>query len=305
MKDKTLLILAAGMGSRFGGLKQVEPIGPNGEFILDYSIYDAVRCGFNKIVFVIKEENYDLFKKSIGSRIEKYVDRNNIKIEYAFQDFKNVKDKYNIPESRIKPLGTAHAILCAKDKIDSPFLIINSDDFYGYDAFATAGNFIDIMKDNELGLVGYNVLNTLTENGSVKRGICNIKDGELDSIDESEITVSHDQIKAMSLVTGAYSTIDAEKKVSMNMIAFPNNFMNYIDKNFDDFLENSNLEKDEYLIPEVMSKGIKEKLYSVKVLDTDAKWVGITYKEDKEMVEFYINSLIDDNKYPKNLWKID
>ena len=156
MKDKTLLILAAGMGSRFGGLKQAEKFGPNGEYIIDYSIYDAIRAGFNKVVFIIKEENYDLFRDTVGKRVE-----NHIKVEYVFQNFDNVPEEYEIPSSRVKPLGTAHAVLCAKNVIHEPFLMINSDDFYGYDAFKVASEFLDNNK-NEIAIVGYNVENNFS-----------------------------------------------------------------------------------------------------------------------------------------------
>ena len=302
MKDKTLLILAAGMGSRFGGLKQLEPVGPNGEFIIDYSIYDAIRCGFNKIVFIIKEEHHDIFKETIGSRIEKYAKEKNVKIEYVYQKTDNIPSKYKIPKERVKPLGTAHAILCAKDTIKEPFMIINADDFYGYDAYAAGADFLDCNDTNEIGLVGYNVINTLTENGTVKRGVCHIKNGYLSEIDESEIWVDKEKIKTKSLVTGKLSEIEKEKKVSMNMICFYPEFFNYIEEKLVDFLENSDLTKAEFLIPTVISDGIKENICKVKVLDTTAKWVGVTYKEDKDMVVFYINSLIEDGKYPKILW---
>jgi len=302
MKDKTLLILAAGMGSRFGGLKQLEPVGPNGEFIIDYSIYDAIRCGFNKIVFIIKEEHFDLFKDTIGSRIEKYASEKNVKVEYVFQNLDNLPKGYSIPEERVKPLGTAHAILCAKDVIKEPFMIINADDFYGYNAFLTGKDFIDNNDSNTIGLVGYNVINTLTENGTVKRGVCHIKNGYLDELDESEIWVSDDKIKVKSLVTGKLYEIEKEKKVSMNMICFYPEFFDYIEKQFLKFLNHADLLKQEFLIPVVVSDGIKEKICKVKVLDTTAKWVGVTYKEDKEMVEFYINGLIEDKEYPNNLW---
>ena len=303
MKDKTLLILAAGMGSRFGGLKQLEPFGPNGEFIIDYSIYDAVKCGFNKIVFIIKEEHFDIFKSTIGTRIEKFLKDKKVKVEYVFQNLDNVPEGYSIPEERIKPFGTAHAILCAKNVVKEPFMIINADDFYGYNAYLTARDFMDNNSSNTIGLVGYNVINTITENGSVKRGICNIKNGYLDTVDESEIWVNDDKIQARSLVTGKMSVIEKEKKVSMNMICFYPEFMNYIEEKFVEFLEYSDLSKDEFLIPSVISDGIKNDICKVKVLDTDAKWVGVTYKEDKDIVVFYLNSLIEDKKYPNNLWK--
>ena len=303
MKNKTLLILAAGMGSRFGGLKQVEPLGPNGEFIIDYSIYDAIKAGFNKIVFIIKEENLKIFKNTIEKRMEKFLKKKNVTVEYVFQNFDNVPSNYKIPEERVKPLGTAHAILCAKDVIKEPFMIINADDFYGYDAFDKASLFLDKENTKELGLVGYNVINTITENGSVKRGVCNIENGYLKNVIESEISVVNGTIKGVSLSDGKIEILDPQKQVSMNMICFFPKFMDYIEENFIDFLDNADLSKSEYLIPDVITKAINTNLCKVKVIDTSAKWVGFTYKEDKEGVIFYINSLIDEKEYPRDLWK--
>ena len=296
MKDKTLLILAAGMGSRFGGLKQAEKFGPNGEYIIDYSIYDAIKVGFNKVVFIIKEENYDLFRETVGKRVE-----NHIKVEYVFQNFDNVLPGYEIPESRVKPLGTAHAILCAKNVINEPFIIINSDDFYGYDAFKVASDFLDNNEKN-LAIVGYNVENTITDNGAVKRGVMKEINGRLLEIIESSIEKQNGKIYATPLGTTNIKEISKDTKVSMNMIAFVPNFLNFIDKYFEDFLKNSNLEKDEYLIPDVVMRAIETGSYDVKVIDTDAKWVGVTYKEDKDSVVEYINKLIEKGEYKNNLW---
>ena len=303
MKNKTLLILAAGMSSRFGGLKQVEPLGPNGEFIIDYSIYDAIKAGFNKIVFIIKEENLQIFKDTIEKRMEKFLKKKNVTVEYVFQNFDNVPSNYKISEERVKPLGTAHAILCAKDVIKEPFMIINADDFYGYDAFDKASLFLDKENSKELGLVGYNVINTITENGSVKRGVCNIENGYLKNVIESEISVVNGTIKGVSLSDRKIEILDPKKQVSMNMICFFPKFMDYIEENFIDFLDNADLSKSEYLIPDVITKAINTNLCKVKVIDTSAKWVGFTYKEDKEGVIFYINSLIDEKEYPRDLWK--
>ena len=183
MKEKTLLILAAGMGSRFGGLKQVEPFGPNGEFIIDYSIYDAKKAGFNKVVFVIKEENYKIFKETIGKRIESY-----IKTEYAFQDNRLVPKEYQeLLQNREKPLGTAHAILCAKDKINGPFAMINADDFYGRDALVKASDYLDNISNNHYGMIAYLVKNTLSPTGASSRGICYEKNNKLTEVKESKV----------------------------------------------------------------------------------------------------------------------
>ena len=297
MKNKTLLILAAGMGSRFGGLKQAEKFGPNGEYIIDYSIYDAIKCGFNKVVFIIKEENYDLFRDTVGKRIE-----GQIKVEYIFQNLYNVPSDYDIPKDRVKPLGTAHAVLCAKDLINESFVMINSDDFYGYDAFKVASEFIDNNED-DIGIVGYDVTKTLTENGSVKRGILEIKNSNLIKITESSIRIDGNKVLASPLGTSEEKEISRDTKVSMNMIIFRKNIFQFIEEYFIDFLKNSNLEKDEYLIPDVVMKAIKEKYSKVKVIDTNSKWVGVTYKEDKDSVVNYINELIGKGVYKENLWK--
>ena len=296
MKNKTLLILAAGMGSRFGGLKQVEPFGPNGEFIIDYSIYDAIRAGFNKIVFIIKEENYDLFRETIGKRIE-----SKIETKYVFQNLDNVPNSYEIPKDRVKPLGTAHAILCAKDVINEPFVMINSDDFYGYEAFEDVSKYLD--NNHDIGIVGYDVINTLTENGSVKRGVIKEENNILKEIIESSIINNNGVIEATSLSTNKKTIIDKNDKVSMNMIAFEPNIFKYIEDNFIEFLNNADLMKDEYLIPDVVNKANKEGFSTVRIIDTESKWVGVTYKEDKPFVVDYINQLIKSKKYKKNLWK--
>ncbi len=298
--NKTLLIMAAGMGSRFGGLKQIEPIGPNGEFIIDYSIYDAIKNGFNKIVFIIKEENYDVFRETVGKRIE-----NKIKVEYAFQSLDSLPNGYSVPKERIKPWGTAHAILCAKDNIKEPFLIINSDDFYGSNAYKVISEFMDKnLKDDEFGLVGYNVSNTLTENGSVKRGVCQTNNDYLIDLDESVIEEVNGVINAKSLETSDEYTIDTNTLVSMNMMAFTPRIFDYIESNFKDFLDKNkdNIEKCEYLIPTLLTKGINEKKFNVKVINTTARWVGVTYKEDKDGVVNYIKELMRKGEYKENLW---
>ena len=220
-KDLTLLIMAAGMGSRFGGLKQIEPMGPNGEFLIDYSIYDAINAGFNKVVFIIKEENYDIFKETIGKRVE-----DKINTEYVFQDMNDLPEGYTKPEERVKPWGTAHAILCAKDNIHEPFVIINADDFYGKDAYKVASNFLKSVKEgNNYCLVGYKVANTLTENGAVKRGICKLENGNLTELIESNVEKIDGKIIAKPLDGGEEFTVEDDTLVSMNLLLFtPNIF---------------------------------------------------------------------------------
>ena len=232
--NKTLLIMAAGMGSRFGGLKQLEPVGPNNEFIIDYSVYDALRNGFNKIVFIIKKENYDIFRETIGKRVE-----DKIHVEYVFQELDNLPEGFTVPENRVKPWGTGHAILCAKNVINEPFAIINADDFYGNDAYKVISEFMDKTynsEKNEFGIVGYDVINTLTENGSVKRGVCITENGYLTGIDESSIEMKEGIIEATSLVDGKNFTVEKDAKVSMNMMSFTPNIFPYLENKFIEFL---------------------------------------------------------------------
>ena len=296
MKDKTLVVMAAGMGSRFGGLKQAEKFGPNGEFIVDYSIYDAIRCGFNKVVFIIKEENYELFKETVGSRVE-----NHIKVEYVFQNLDNVPSKYNIPSERIKPLGTAHAVLCTKGIVNEDFVVINADDFYGYDAFKVASSYMDSNK-NDIAIIGYKVKNTLTENGSVKRGVLKLKDGKLNSIIESKIEVIDNKIICEPLSGEDSFEADDNTLVSMNMIVFPKDFINYIESDFINFLNNADLLKDEFFIPSVVTKAINNNDYNVIIKETNSKWVGVTYKEDTPNVKNYIKEQIQNKVYKEDLW---
>lgn len=301
-ENLTLLIMAAGMGSRFGGLKQIEPFGPNGEFLIDYSVFDALQAGFNKVVFIIKEENYNLFKETVGKRIE-----DKIKVEYVFQKQDAIPSWVNIPSSRVKPWGTAHAILSAKDKIKEPFAVINADDFYGKDAFRVIANFLKNSNTNNkenYGLVGYKVENTLTENGSVKRGICEINDNKLVKLTESSIIKENGIITATPLDESSSFTVTSDTLVSMNMLGFYPSIFTYIEKNMDQFFKDNleNLEKCEFLIPDILTQAIKEKYAEVSVLPTTAKWIGVTYKEDKESVLNSLNKLIESGEYPNNLW---
>ena len=295
----TLVIMAAGMGSRFGGLKQIEPIDNNGNFIIDYSIYDAIKCGFDKVVFIIKKENYDIFRKTIGSRIE-----SQIKVEYVFQELDNLPDNYTVPACRVKPWGTAHAILCCKDIVKENFVIINSDDFYGYDAFKTISTYLNNKKDNNYAMVGYLANNTLTDNGSVKRGVCQITDNYLEKIIECSVERKDDAIVASPLDGSPSFTIQEETPVSMNMFAFTPEIFSYLEKRFTKFLEDNkdNIEKCEYLIPDVVYEQIKNKMVQVEVLNTSARWYGITYKDDKESLVKAINNLVSSGQYPNNLW---
>ena len=298
----TLVIMAAGMGSRFGGLKQVEPVGPNGEFILDYSVYDAIRAGYDKVVFIIKEENYDLFRETIGKRIE-----SKISVEYAFQKIEDVPEGVKVPSTRVKPWGTSHAILSAKPYITGPFTVINADDFYGFDPYQKMKEFFDNNKDqNKYAMIGYKTINTMSLNGSVKRGVCTENDeGYLTKLVESSIEKVDDKIIATPLENENNSfEIKEDTLVSMNFFGFTSTIFKYLEDEMQEFFDKNknNLEKCEFLIPNSVFKRINENKVSVKVLDTDEKWYGVTYKEDKKDLVDAINKMIKEKKYPKNLW---
>lgn len=298
-KDLTLLIMAAGMGSRFGGLKQIEPIGPNNEFITDYSIYDAKRAGVNKVVFIIKKENLEVFENTIGKRIAE-----SIPVEYVFQsDTLEVNgEKYK----REKPWGTAHAILSAKDNIHENFIVINSDDFYGKEAYQVATGFFDSdRKQNEFALVGYKVANTLTENGSVKRGVCETEANYLKTVVESKVERENGKIIARPLSGEEPFETSENTLVSMNLFLLNPYIFTLIEEKLEDFINTNkdNLETAEYLIPDLIQTAIDEGKITMEVLETSAKWEGVTYKEDKESVVQAIQKMIKEGEYPEYLWQ--
>ena len=300
-KDLTLVLMAAGMGSRFGGLKQIEPMGPNGEFLIDYSIYDALKEGFTKVVFIIKEENYEVFKETIGKRVESH-----IPVEYVFQKLDNVPSFVNIPEDRVKPWGTAHAIYCTKDVVNTPFVTINADDFYGRDAFRVAANFLQTADSKNYANVGYKVANTMTENGSVKRGVLEISDGKLASLIESKIERNEEGKIIAEPLSGADSfEVSEDALVSMNMLCFDPSLFSYLETKMNDFFKAN--EKDltscEFLIPDVMNDANNEGYALTTVLNTDAVWYGVTYKEDSEHVRKSLKELVLKGEYPNNLWR--
>lgn len=269
-----LLIMAAGMGSRFGGLKQIQPIGPNGEMILDFSIYDAVKAGFNKAVFIIKKEIEKEFREVCGKRIEKMID-----VDYAFQELDKLPEGYSVPEGRQKPWGTAHAVLCARDIVKSPFAVINADDFYGQTSYQLIHD--ELVKNENMCMVGYKLGNTITENGTVSRGVCEVENGFLKSVTEHTALDKN-------------SGIPLDKIVSMNMWGLAPDIFPYMEKEFRLFLdERINEPKSECYLPSVVSKRIVEENRPVKVLETAEKWYGVTYREDmdsvREAMEKYIN----------------
>ena len=300
-----LLILAAGMGSRFGGLKQIEKIDEEGNFIIDYSVFDAVRSGFDRVVFIIKKEIEDVFKETIGKRVEQH-----IKVDYAFQTFDCIPDGYTLPENREKPLGTAQAILCAKDVIGDKFIIINADDFYGKESFEVAAKFLKSLGENSKGHyanIAYRVANTMTENGSVKRGVLfGDNEGNLTKLEESSIEKKDGKIIATPLdPKHPEFEIQETTLVSMNMFAFTKDIMEHLENNYKSFLDENqdNLMKCEYLIPTVVSDLVQDGLVGVDILHTEATWYGVTYKEDRDLVVDAIKEMKKNNDYPDRLWK--
>ena len=296
-----LVIMAGGMGSRFGGLKQIEPIDEYGNFIIDYSIFDAIRAGFDRVVFIIKEENYGVFNETVGRRVEKH-----IKVDYAFQDLSDIPDGYDYPGNRVKPWGTAHAIYATRNIVKGNFAIINADDFYGADAFSVVGNF---LKNNnnarEYAIVGYHAENTITDNGSVKRGIVVSENGVLKSLHESSIEKrANGELFATYVTGGEPFKIAGEQLVSMNMFGLKPVLFERLNKDIISFLDNNaNDIKSEFLIPDVISGQIRDREVQVKVLNTTAVWQGVTYKEDKPRVVSEIKKLVEEGVYPPGLWK--
>ncbi len=301
-KEITLVIMAAGMGSRFGGLKQIEPVGKNDEFIIDYSVYDAKKAGFTKIVFIIKEENYEIFKETIGRRVEPH-----IKVEYVFQTNKILSEEYQERlKERKKPLGTAHAILCAKEKINEPFAIINADDFYGSDAYIKAASYLKTMESGHYGLIAYRLGNTLTPNGAAKRGVCEVDENhKLIKLTESSVVLNGDEAEVSPLDGSTSFTTSKNTIASMNFLLFDPTLFELLEVKMLEFLEKNknDLEKCEFLIPIVLNEYVEEGGKEVEVIETTANWYGITYKEDKEMVVNAISKMIDEKVYPENLWK--
>jgi len=288
-KDITLVVMAAGMGSRFGGLKQIEPIGPGGEVLLDFSVFDAVKAGFTKVVFVIKHAIEEDFKAMVGKRIAKRV-----KVEYVFQETDVLPQGYTCPAERTKPWGTAHAILCCKDVVKEPFAVVNADDFYGRSAFVKMAEFLKADNDDYC-MVGFRLCNTLTENGYVSRGVCETENGELKTVTE-RTKIADCKYTEDDGVT--WNELSPQTVVSMNLWGFRPDIFAYIEDGFKNFLDTRiNEPKAEYYLPSVVSSLIENGEKSVKVLVAEDKWYGVTYKEDKETVVNAMQNLIDDGVY--------
>lgn len=287
--NATLVVMAAGMGSRFGGLKQLEPIGKNGEVILDFSVYDAIEAGFNKVVFVIKHEIEEDFKRLVGNRIEKKV-----KVEYVFQELNDLPEGFSLPEDRAKPWGTGQAILCCKNAIDSPFVVVNADDYYGKTAFVKIYDYLK-KQDGRYAMVGFRLANTLTENGTVSRGVCKTEGGFLTDIVE---TTKIDAACRFTLDGENWEQLSPDTIVSMNMWGFTTDIFDYLREGFKEFLsENINVPKSEYLLPGVVGSLIEKGEKQVTVLVAEDKWYGVTYKEDKESVVKAVAELMDKGLY--------
>ena len=299
MKDLTLVVMAAGMGSRFGGLKQIEPVGPNGEIIADYSVFDALRAGFNKVVFIIRKENLEYFQKNITSKFD-----DKIKVEFAFQEFDiMVPNDVKIPKTREKMLGTGHAVLCAKDVIDSDFVIINGDDFYGLSAFEKAKMFFDTeAKDDEYVTVNYPISMTMSKNGTVKRGVCFLEGDYVKNTIESEIRDENGKYIAKSLIDGHEYEISKDTPVSVNFMGFHKEFLSLLEDKFNAFIHGEITDKNECLLPEVLKELIKEGKLRGKAKTAESKWMGITYREDLDEFKNDLNELISEGKYPEKLW---
>ena len=306
MKEPVLVVMAAGMGSRYGGLKQIDPVDQEGHIIMDFSIYDAVRAGFKKVIFIIKKENEQDFRDAIGDRLS-----DKVEIVYVHQDLNNIPEGFKVPEGRVKPWGTGHAVLSCAEVIDGPFVVINADDYYGTHAFKMAYDFLAQAQEDTVPaqymMVGYRLENTLTDNGYVSRGVCETDaDGYLADINERTHIEKRDGGAAYTEDDGkTWTSLPGDTPVSMNMWGFTGGFMKELVNRFPVFLQKNipeNPLKCEYFLPFVLDELLKEKKATVKDLTTQDKWYGVTYKEDKPVVVAAIQKLKDQGLYPQGLW---
>ena len=305
MSKPALVVMAAGMGSRYGGLKQIDPIDKEGHLIIDFSIYDALKAGFEKIVFVIKHEIEKDFKASIGDRISEIV-----KVEYVYQELDKLPQGYSVPQGRVKPWGTAHAILCCENVIDGPFAVINSDDYYGPQSYTELySHLMRTDKDDRFGiaLVGYILRNTLTDKGYVSRGICRVENGKLLEINErTHIETDGNDARFTEDDGKTYTPLSGDSIASMNMWGYNREFIDELKKRFPKFLDKTIREnplKGEFFLPVTVDDMLRDGIASVDVLTTHDKWYGVTYAEDKPAVTAGIQSLKDKGVYPEKLWK--
>lgn len=304
MSKATLIVMAAGMGSRYGGLKQIDPVGPNGEVILDYSVYDAAKAGFDKVIFVIKHEIEEDFKKIMDGKYDGIID-----VEYAFQDINNLPEGFTVPEGRVKPWGTGHAVLSCKGMIDGPFAVINADDYYGRETFSLIYNELTEEKASDgkykFCMVGFKIENTLTENGTVARGVCQTDgEGRLTDIVERTKIAKRDGIIMFTEDEETWTEIPEGTTVSMNCWGFSPDMMTELENRFADCLRKNagNMLKCEYFLPFVVDDLLKEGKAEVRVLSTSEKWYGVTYKEDRAVVVSALKEKTEQGIYPGCLW---
>lgn len=302
MKKITLVIMAAGLGSRYGGIKQLEPVGPGGEIIMDYSIYDAMEAGFNKIVFIIRKDLEEDFKEVIGNRISKMIE-----VEYVFQELNNIPEGFTVPAERSKPWGTGQAVLSCLDAVKEPFAVINADDYYGKEAFVKVYDYLSAIQaenSNDYCMAGFILGNTLSENGTVTRGVCQVDDNGLlvDIVETREIERKGDHAVAKD-GNGEEIHLDLNCAVSMNMWGFTPGLLKELKTGFVNFLKEHGSElKTEYLLPEEVGRLVKEGKAAVQVLKSQDRWFGVTYKEDKQMVVESFRTLIKQGVYPEKLF---
>ena len=298
---QTLVVLAAGMGSRYGGLKQIDPMGPSGETILDYSVFDALRAGFSKVVFIIRPDFEADFRNNVSSKFEHLVD-----VEYAFQTLDKLPSGWSVPVGREKPWGTTHAILCAADVVKENFAVINADDFYGQESYAVLNEELSGIDSfaNTFSMVGFTLRNTLSDHGSVARGVCTTSEnGLLTHIDEMTNLSREGSGALYTREDGSVLNLTGDEPVSMNMWGFTPRLFDHLDRVFQEFLRTSGTElKSECFIPLTVGQLITEKHVTCKVLRSNSTWFGVTYKEDKEIVQGSIAALVEKGKYPQSLW---
>lgn len=306
MEKPVLVIMAAGMGSRYGGLKQIDPVDDKGHIIMDFSIYDAKRAGFEKVIFIIKKENEDSFREAVGDRVSKYME-----VVYAYQDIENVPDGYKVPQGRVKPWGTAHAVYSCRELIKGPFAVINADDYYGREAFELIYDYLSEHQDDDkyrYTMVGYQLGNTVTDNGYVSRGVCDMNErGELVGIHERTRIEKRDGGIAYTEDDGdTWVQVPSDTIVSMNMWGFTKSILGEIEAGFRTFLDEglkSNPMKCEYYLPSVVSGLLESDRAAVAVLESADKWYGVTYKEDKPVVVVAVQRMKEEGLYPDGLWE--